>query len=234
MPEQDPALARLKERAWRQVAETDEALAAGRIDEDGWHRAMAALIKPSYLAADNPYAQAGHGGDAKTWEASRGFIADALHRSGSSLDVGCASGILMESVYRWGKAKGLIIEPHGLDIIPEFVERARRRLRQWAARIHEGNIRTWRPSGMRFDYVLIRPEYVPTARRGDLARHILEHVLAPGGRLIVFIGAEEAEARTVEASFTRDGLPVHGRVEIPHGKDERLARRFFWVDNPGA
>src|SRR5262249_4628614 len=97
---------------------------------------MAALIKPAYLAADNPYGKAGHSGDAATWEASRSFVAEALHRDGAFLDVGCASGILMESVQRWAANKRLRIEPHGLDIIPEFVELARQRLPHWADRIH--------------------------------------------------------------------------------------------------
>src|SRR5262249_4274140 len=124
----DPIIEGLKNRAWKEVAEIDKALAEGRIREDEWHDAMSALMKPVYLSADNPYGQAGHSGDATTWEASRGFIADALHRSGRFLDAGCASGVLMESVHRWGAIRNLNIEPHGLDLVPEFVELARRRL----------------------------------------------------------------------------------------------------------
>jgi 2-polyprenyl-3-methyl-5-hydroxy-6-metoxy-1,4-benzoquinol methylase len=231
MPNQDPFIEGLKERAWQEVAEINQALEEGRIDEDEWHEAMAALIKPAYLAADNPYAQAGHGGNAATWEASRGFIAEALHRSGTFLDVGCASGILMESVHRWGAARNLVIEPYGLDIVPEFVELARRRLPQWADRIDVGNIRTWQPQGNRFDYVLIRPEYAPASRRADMVRHIVRHVLKPGGRLIVFVGTEEVGSRSVEASITTHGIPVHGRVEIPHPRDSRVVRRLFWIDS---
>lgn len=229
----DPELERLKERGWREVAANNQALAAGEIGEAEWHEAMAALIKPAYLAAGNPFAQAGHSGDAATWEASRGFIAGAIHRSGTFLDVGCAaSGILMESVHRWGAAKGLRIEPYGLDIVPEFVTAARRRLPHWADRIWTGNIQTWRPPGPRFDFALIRPEYVPANRRAGLVDHVLSHVVAPGGRLIVYVGAEEAGARDAEASFTGHGLPVHGRIEVPHPKHARLVRRLFWIDGP--
>ena len=230
MPDSDSTIERLKERAWREVAVIDQALEEGRIDEDGWHEAMAALVKPAYLAADNPYAQAGHGGGAETWEASRSFIAQVLHRSGTFLDVGCASGILMESVQRWGAARGFDIEPYGLDIVPEFVERARRRLPHWAERMYVGNIRTWMPASEKFDYVFIRPEYAPAGRRGDLVGHVLDQVLKPGGRLIVFIGTEEADTRSVEASITEHGFTVHGRVELPHPKDGRLMRRLFWID----
>jgi SAM-dependent methyltransferase len=192
---------------------------------------MAALIKPAYLTADNPYAQAGHSGNAQTWEASRGFIAEALHRSGTFLDVGCANGILMESVQRWGVNKNLRIEPHGIDIVPELVQLARRRLPDWANRIHVGNIRTWRPISHRFDLVLIRPEYAPAARRIDLVRHLMDHVLAPNGRIIIFVGAEETESRWAESTIATE-IPVHGRVEIPHPVDNRLVRRLFWIDSP--
>jgi 2-polyprenyl-3-methyl-5-hydroxy-6-metoxy-1,4-benzoquinol methylase len=233
MGERDPIREFLKERSWREVAGIDRALSEGRINENEWHEAMAALIKPAYLGAANPYAQAGHSGDAETWETSRGFIGDALHRSGTFLDVGCASGILMETVRQWGARKNLSIEPHGIDIVPEFVQLARRRLPNWAGRIYSGNIRTWRPRDHRFDFVLIRPEYAPIPRRNDLVRHLMDHVVKPDGRIIVFVGAEETEARLVESTITSD-ISVHGRVEIPHSGDNRLVRRLFWIDGPDA
>ena len=226
----DPKIEALKERGWQEIAAIDQALAEGRIDEAGWHEAMANLIKPNYLSATNPYAQAGHSGNAATWEASRGFIAEALDRSGTFLDVGCASGVLMESVRRWGKQKNLQIEPYGLDIVPELAELARNRLPQWKDRIWVGNIRTWVPVGERFDFALIRPEYVPLTRRVDLVRHMLEQVIRADGRLIVFVGAEEADTRRVEQSLTDHGFTVHGRAERPHQGDRRLVRRLFWID----
>ena len=86
----DPTIERYKDRGWREIAAINAALEEGEIDEQGWHDAMTELITPSYLAATSPYAQAGHGGDAISWKASRGFVADALNRSGTFLDVGCA------------------------------------------------------------------------------------------------------------------------------------------------
>jgi RimJ/RimL family protein N-acetyltransferase/SAM-dependent methyltransferase len=230
-PLPDPALKQLKERAWQEVADINQALADGTINEDEWHAAMTALIKPAYLAAESPYAQAGHGGDATTWEASRGFISATLHKSGTFLDAGCANGILMESVQRWGAARGLTIEPYGLDIVPEFVDLARHRLPHWADRIYMGNIRNWQPADERFDYVMLRPEYAPTNRRADMVRHVIEHVLKPGGRLIFFVGTEEIGVRRVEDSLTEHGFIVGGCVEVPHPRDSRVVRRLFWIDS---
>jgi len=230
----DPALETLKDRGWREIASIDQALDEGRIDEEGWHAAMASLIKPAYLAGKNPYAQAGHNGNAETWEASRGFIADALHRSGNFLDVGCASGVLMESVQRWGALKGLRIEPYGLDIVSEFVELARRRLPHWADRILVGNIRHWEPDNERFDIVLIRPEYAPVARRVEMIRHVVDRILKPDGRLIVLVGNEETASPRVESDLTSRGIRVHGRAEVLHPADSRLCRRLFWIDASGA
>lgn len=84
-----------------------------------------------------------------------------------------------------------------------------------------------------FDLVLIRPEYAPEHRRSELVDHVLNQVLKPNGRLIVFVGTEEADVRGVEATIIEGGLSGHGRVEIPHSKDSRLVRRLFWIDNEG-
>lgn len=225
----DPRVEALKERGWRQTAAIDADLAAGRIDEAGWHAAMASLVAPAYLAAATPYAQAGHAGDAVTWQASRGFITHALNRSGTFLDAGCASGILMESVVRWGADKGLAIEPYGLEIVPELAVLAQRRLPRWARRIEVGNVRHWRPRD-RFGYVLVRPEYAPRGRRAAMVRHVLEHVLTPRGRLIVFVGTEETDRRAAEAEITASGVTVSGRAERVHPGHSGLRRRLFWID----
>lgn len=230
----DTVIAALKERAWRQTAAIDADLAAGRIDEAGWHAAMAALVGPAYLAASSPFGQAGHSGDAASWEASRGFIRHALHTSGTFLDAGCASGVMMESVVRWGEGRGLVIEPHGVEIVPELAALARRRLPHWAGRIHSGNVRRWQPPpGVRFDFVLIRPEYAPPGRCAELVRHLLTHVVAPGGRLIVFVGTEETANRQVETELAAAGFAAHGRVERPHPQHPALCRRLLWIQRTG-
>ncbi|HEX7035674.1 MAG TPA: class I SAM-dependent methyltransferase [Pseudomonadales bacterium] len=231
--EPDPRIAALKERRWREVAEIDAALAAGRIDERGWHAAMAELVTPAYLTATNPFGQAGHSGDAASWEESRGIIRHALRRPGTFLDGGCASGILMESVRRWGEERGVAIEPYGLEIVPALAELARARLPQWAARIFVGNVRDWHPPhAARFDYVLLRPEYAPPGQRRALIRRVQADLVAPDGRLIVFVGSEEARERRTEAELLGPGRCAHGRVERRHPTHPALRRRLFWIDRP--
>src|SRR5215813_105563 len=114
----DEKLEAAKDRAWRAVASIDDAYARKDIDDEGWHRAMAAVCVPAYLAAEDDRGGSGHTGTADDWEWSRGIVAEALDRDGSFLDAGCANGLLMESVARWASARGHAIEPHGLDISP--------------------------------------------------------------------------------------------------------------------
>jgi len=90
-----------------------------------------------------------------------------MGRSGTFLDVGCANELLMESTARWSRAKGLEIEPYGLDISPELAAVARSRLPEWAERIFVGNALGWAPP-FRFDVVRTGLEYVPPSRRRKL------------------------------------------------------------------
>ena len=64
--------------------------------------------------------------------------------------------------------------------------------------------------------------------------HVIDHVLKPGGRLIVLVGTEEVGLRSVEADITDHGFIVHGRVEVPHPKDSRVVRRLFWIERTNA
>ena len=219
-----------KERAWQETAALDAALERGEIDEEGWHRAMAALVVPAYLGADNPRAQSGHSGDEVRWKDARGLLLDAIDRDGTFLDVGCASGLLMESVHEWAAEKGLSIEPYGLDISAELAALARSRLPPWADRIVVGNALHWEPA-RRFDFVRTGLEYVPRHRRRDLIQHLLHRVVVLGGRLIVGVFNEEREAHCTEELVASWGFKISGGTERPH-RDERIAYRAFWLDAP--
>jgi hypothetical protein len=220
----------LKERGWLRIAAIDSALERGEIDEDEWHRAVADLVVPAYLAGDNPRAQSGHSGDATRWEGARRLLLDAVDRAGTLLDVGCANGHLMESLHVWAAEDGVAIEPWGLEISPELAELARRRLPHWRDRIVVGNARDWTPA-RRFTYVRTNLDYVPAARRPALVHHLLNSAVEPGGRLIVGVFNEELE-RTTEDTVGSWGFEITGRAERAHPDTPSVVRRAIWIDAP--
>jgi hypothetical protein len=211
----------LKDGGWREIAAIDAALARGDIDEEGWHRAMADLVVPAYLAAETPWGQSGKSGDEARWEEARRHVTDAIDRDGAFLDVGCASGFLMESVVQWSPHR---MEPYGLEIAPELAALARSRLPKWADRIFVGNALTWSPP-RRFEFVRTGLDYVPQPRRRDLVAHLLGFC----DRLIIGSFNEEIEERALERDVESWGFEIAGRSERAH-RDPRIVRRAFWID----
>jgi 2-polyprenyl-3-methyl-5-hydroxy-6-metoxy-1,4-benzoquinol methylase len=228
----DEGLESAKERAWREVAAIDQAYERGELDDEGWHAEAAKLVVPAYLAANTPQGGSGHSGTADDWEYSRGIVAEALDRSGTFLDIGCANGLLMASVARWGRGKGLSVEPYGLEISAELADLARSQLPHWADRIHVGNALGWMPP-IRFDVVRTGLEYVPRPRAAALISWLLEHAVAPDGRLVIGKFNEETERRALEEEAGAWGFRVAGSVERPHRSEPRLAYRLFWIDARG-
>jgi SAM-dependent methyltransferase len=232
-PPEETLIEVAKNRAWPLLVRLDRALQRGELDEAGWYRDVAAVIVPAYLAGDNPRAQSGSDGDVADWTYKRGLLAEAIDRPGAFLDVGCASGHLMETLAGWCRERGQAIEPYGLDIAPELAALARRRLPHWAERIFVGNAISWLPP-RRFDFVRTGLEYVPSGRQPALVERLLRHVVAPGGRLIVGVYSEERDATrpgpAEEERVTGWGYRVAGRTSRPHLRDHRLVYRAFWID----
>ena len=222
-----------KNRAYKLLEDSEAALAAGQIDEAGWYQRGMALITPAYLAGDNPRSQSGHRGDEAHWRQARSLIAEAIDRDGDFLDVGCASGHLMECIQVWAREKGRAVEPYGLDIAPELAALAQRRLPQWAARIWVGNAIDWVPP-RRFDFVRTGLEYVPRRRQPDLVRRLLQEVVAPGGRLIIGTYNEERDQTRTEPSqeelVASWGFRIAGSLRRPHYHDLRLEYRVCWIE----
>jgi SAM-dependent methyltransferase len=172
----------LRRSFWQAKADgLDRAHEHGEIGDDAWFAGMAEIFGVAYLEGDNPRAQSGFGGDDARWEAGRRPIADVIDRDGSFLDIGCASGHLLESVVRWSPHR---LEPYGLELSPALAELARRRLPYWADRIFVGNALTWAPP-LRFDFVRTELVYVPDPRKRDFVERLLAEVVAPGGRLVL-------------------------------------------------
>src|SRR2546430_3007438 len=171
---------RFRDRAGHLIAEIDAALDRGEIDEAGWHARVAEIIRPAYLTATTPQAQSGFSGGPLAWVHARSLIALGIDRDGTFLDVGCANGLLMETMVRWCTAKRMRIEPYGLEIVPELAALARSRLPHWSQRIFVDNALTWTPP-MRFDFVLeIRADEIEAHRRGPRERGAPEEALGAG------------------------------------------------------
>jgi len=166
------------------LVEIDRMLDGPESDEAAWYAAVGRSLEDAYLATENPYAQSGMRGDAARWERGRRPVIAAIDRDGTFLDVGCANGLLMESVRGWAAEGGHAIEPYGLDRSSRLAELARRRLPHWADRIFVGNVIDWKPP-FRFDFVRTEMVYVPLRRQPELVERLLRDVVGPGGRLIV-------------------------------------------------
>jgi 2-polyprenyl-3-methyl-5-hydroxy-6-metoxy-1,4-benzoquinol methylase len=155
-------------------------------DEASYYAGNLRFLEPAYLRATTTEGGSGFGGDSARWRARRAMIVDGIDRNGTFLDLGCANGLLMESVVAWAAERGYRVEPYGLDFAPGLVEMARRRLPHWADRIYHGNAIDWiPPDGRRFTLVHTLLDLVPVARRADLVRHALGHLVEPSGRLLV-------------------------------------------------
>jgi SAM-dependent methyltransferase len=224
-PRSDPYAA-LKDNCWRELADLDARLERGELDEAGWCREIGELLVPTYLAAETPWGQSGKSGSAADWEYARSHLASAIDRDGTFLDVGCANGYLIECLPKWTSFE---VGPYGLDIAPELVELARRRLPWWAERIFVGNALDWQPPS-RFTYVRTGLEYVPPRRRRDL----VERLLSWCERLVVGVFNEHESERTTEEALRSWGYEPAGRAARPHRRKRGMEYRVLWLDSPRA
>jgi len=171
-----------------------------------------ALHEANYLAGTNPRQQSGFGRDERDWERFRRSVVAPIEKDGSFLDIGCANGLLMESVVAWAGEDGHAVEPYGLDISEKLADLARQRLPQWRDRIHVGNALFWEPPAQ-FDFVRTETVYVPASLRREYIERLLARFLAPDGRLIVCsYGSsrpEGARAELLVDELEDWGLEVH-------------------------
>lgn len=203
----------------------DAALATGIISEADWFAEMQAWLEGAYLAAETPFGQSGSSGDGTRWQRKRRVIVEAVDRNGSFLDIGCANGLLMQSMVAWAAVRGITLEPYGLDISPAILALAQARLPQWRDRLFLGNALTWQPP-RRFDFVRVELIYVPPRRRRQLVVRLLREVVVPGGRLIVCGYGDASTAATL-----RDwGYEVAGTADVFYD-DGRIWTHVAWVEN---
>jgi len=79
------------------------------------------LIEPAYLRGTTPQSGSGFGGDAARWRARRELVVDGLHRSGTFLELGCATlvepdGRLLASHYLGHGVTDRTAEEHLRDL----------------------------------------------------------------------------------------------------------------------
>jgi len=182
---------------------------------DEYFDAVRAAISDYYLEdPSNPYRQSGRSSGAGRWIETRGCIAQAVHRDGDFLDVGCANGLLLECLIAWTAARGIGIRPHGIDFVPQLVELARQRLAPYCGSFEVANAFYWTPS-RRFDFVRTNLEYV---QRGDWPEFLARQysAVADGGRLIVCHYRNQDDAPVEVASILRRlGFAVVGQAQAP-------------------
>ncbi|MFC0006294.1 class I SAM-dependent methyltransferase [Micromonospora siamensis] len=196
-------------------------------DDASWYADAVRLLEPAYLRGETPQAGSGFGGDAAQWRALREMVVDGVYGDGSFLDLGCANGLLLESVVEWAAERGHRLDPYGVDLAPGLVALARRRLPHWADRFEVGNAIGWRPAdGRRFGYVHLLLDLVPPTRRAQLVRHARE-LVAPGGRLLVSHYQATGGTDLTAAEHLRWlGFRVHGSSA---GADPQCATTA-WLD----
>jgi len=192
---------------------------------DEYFAALRDVLRESYLAdPDNPYRMSGRGPEVgpERWEETRRCIAEAINRDGDFMDIGCANGLLLESLIQWAAHKGYAIRPHGIDFIPELIPYAQARHPGHEDSFEVANAFYWQPR-RQYHYVRTNLEYVPKADWPEFIRRLLDLALAPGGRLIVCHYDEHpVDVATV---LTDLGYTVAGQSSAPHVS-------LAWTDKP--
>lgn len=208
------------------------ALANGEIGKDEWYEVNKDYYTRLFLSSDNPRAQSGHGGDEYHYAFSHLPVVEAIHKSGTFLDVGCANGHLMEMVYKWAGAVGFELEMYGVDISEGLLELAKRRLPQWRERFYLGNAFFWQPE-QKLDYIHVGGlGAVPEDDELAYFQHLMENYLAPGGRLIlgpVWCNGGDSRSKSIDKLLST-GITPSGYIEKTHYRYPDRLRRAVWFD----
>jgi len=208
--------------------------------DDDYYERVRALLEDFYVAADergDVFGGSGSSGNMSNWEGKRRVLAHAFDRDGTWLDVGCANGLLMETLTAWVAENGHRIEPYGLDLSRRIADRARKRLPLWAARIWSGNVMTFAPP-IRFDYVTALSDAVPIESRAALLMRLSRLYLKPGGRLILscyapggfLLGRPAFAAESAADIFRAAGFEPVGESETRAPVAGAARVRVAWTD----
>lgn len=199
---------------------------------DAWFQDQQDRIRHAYLATgNNQFQQSGWEGNPERWRAGRLVILDGVTRPGDFLDIGCANGLLLESLIGWSGERGFSLTPHGIDFVPELVDLARARFPELAGNFSIANAFVWRPDRS-YDFVHTLLEYVPGDRQKLYLQRLLDEVVAPGGRLIVSnYGSRSRNERPLDVDLHLQMLGFH-TTGCGNGREEDgwVATRTAWID----
>lgn len=81
-------------------------------DEIRYFEVEQELHERTYLAGANPR-QSGFGRNERDWKRFLRSVVSPVHMDGAFLDIGCANGLLMESVVTLGTRRRISLEPYG-------------------------------------------------------------------------------------------------------------------------
>jgi len=196
------------QRKWRQLPND--------APREVWYDALREATRESYLSEPgNPYRESGRSRGSARWVETRGLLADGIDRDGHYMDVGCANGLLLESLADWASERGHRIVPHGIDLVPELVDLAMARHEEFRANFTTAKVCDWEPP-RRYDWVRTNMEYVPPADRAAMVVRLLETAVAPGGVLILCHYRNEGEPVLDTSAFAQGlGLPVVRQGRAP-------------------
>ena len=203
------------------------------LTDDEYAQDCIRLTDAVYLAETTPQGGSGFHGSAEAWRATHEGICDAIDRDGTFLDVGCANGHLVECLEAWSAERGHRIEGHGVDISGALIDLAIRRLPRPADTFWVGDAQTWiPPGGRRFDFVHTLLDLARPTQQTELIRHVLDRVVAPGGRLIVSQYMHSEPDRWAEPTLTGLGFNIAGVSSraTPFGRHQIAP--CAWIDKP--
>jgi SAM-dependent methyltransferase len=196
-----------------------------------WFDSMRRDFKRWYLASDNPWRQSGWGSTPERWRLAREVILSAVEHGGAFLDIGCANGLLLECLIAWANERGVVIEPHGIDLVPELVDLARQRLPEYASNFTTANSFTWIPS-RRYDYVHLLLESAPPSHHREYLGRVLDSAVARGGRLIVSNYGSRSKSESpidVTGYLSGFGFTVAGSAAASE-HDGFVITRTAWIE----
>ncbi|MCW6160448.1 MAG: class I SAM-dependent methyltransferase [Candidatus Micrarchaeales archaeon] len=170
------------------------------------------------------------GFDFKLWEKRRSFIADAIKKDGTILDIGCANGLLLRSLQEWSEHR---LVPFGIDIEPKSIEKAKALFPANANNFVLLPIEELDKIGEKglpdkFDFIYWHVWDSVSFEGGEekWVKSAVEHMLK-GGRLILgFYDSRESNSEKIE-TLESLGFKIDG-VEINKSGEEIIC----WIDRP--